>query len=86
MTDIIKAVRSIKNDILHSTSFLNINAKGVSSVDTVRPTIATGTAISRTSLTRIDIHITVSPMTDSKNVNIAKHSVIMGTIFFTIVL
>ena len=76
---------SIKNAILHSTSFLNIKANGDNSADTVKPIIATGTAISRTALTRADIHITVSPTADSNIANTDRHSVKMGTSFFTII-
>ena len=74
--------QSIYNEILQSISFLNRNANGVRMQADTKPTIAVGIDISVICGTYSETHAHTSASTLSAAVIIARHSVIIGTIFF----
>ena len=83
VTERASETKSIKNDILHRMSFLNRYANGVSATDSTSPTIAVGTDTSRTCGAESDTHAQINAITFNIIVATARHSVIIGIIFFT---
>ena len=75
--------KSIKKDILHRISFLNRNANGVSTQTVTSPTIAVGTETNLAIFAALETHAQTSAVALSSIVAMARHSVIIGTIFFT---
>ena len=74
--------KSIYSAILQSMSFLKRKANGVRKQIATKPTMAVGIDISFTCGAYSDIHAHISAITFSAAVIIARHSVIIGTIFF----
>lgn len=74
--------RLIKNDILHSISFLNKNDNGANRIEPTSPTMDSGSAIMLTAGTLHDNIAQVSAAVQSNIISTDRHSVIIGTIFF----